>query len=299
VKLLALFMGFLIGIQMTYCPVANAAASAMSVTSGGGVQGQLPCNKIGALLLADGVAIMNGTTIEVTGKAQDGKSQSQLHGKIFKVEQVGGNINGSAFFEDGPGLATLMAANCSESVKLNDGSLVKGPIDSITQDAVSAGGRSIPMSQVLKIHSAKVFNFHMKNERISFEATCLHAAASTKTSKTSSGDHFWQQHPFWTVAIIAGVGCGIACAIAIPVALANRGHHNNQQQTLNNIALIKAINARNAPVVTQPVANVVAPTVTRTVTPVITNTNLQNLNGPITINAQGFPVQNGVLLPSP
>jgi hypothetical protein len=63
-------MGVLLGIQMSICPIADAAASAMSVTSGGGVQGQLPCNKIGALLLADGVAIMNGTTIEVTGKAQ-------------------------------------------------------------------------------------------------------------------------------------------------------------------------------------------------------------------------------------
>jgi hypothetical protein len=193
-------------------------------------------------------------------------------------------------------LATLLAVSCSESIKLNDGSLVKGPIDSITQDAVSAGGRSVPMSQVLKIHSARVFNFHMKSEHISFEATCLHAAASTKTSKTSSGDRFWQRHPFWTVAIIAGVGCGIACAIAIPVALANRGHSNNQQQTLNNLALIKALNARNAATTTTTTAaTIVQPAaVVQPVTQAVTN-----LNGPITVNAQGFPVQNGVLLPSP
>jgi hypothetical protein len=273
---------------MTYCPIALAA---MSVTPGGGVQGQLPCNKIGALLLADGVAIMNGTTIEVTGKAQDGKSQTQLHGKIFKVEQVGGNVNGSAFFEDGPGLSKLIAANCPESVKLNDGSLVKGSIDSITSDAVSVGGRSIPMSQVLKIHSARVFNFHMKNEKVSFEATCLHAGGgATKTSK-SSGDHFYQRHPYYTIAILAGVGCGIACAIAIPIACANRGHHNNEQQLVNNIYLLKTLNARNTTAVAQPITAAATRTVAATV---VTPVN----NGAITINAQGFPVQNGVVLPS-
>ena len=295
VRLLALFMGFLLCLQLTCCPIVDAAAasSALSVTSGGGVQGKIPCNKIGALLLADGAAIMNGTTIEVTGKGQ-----TQLKGKIFKSESINGNVNGSVYFDEGPGLSTLLGANCKEYVKLTDGTTQNGPIDSITSDAVTCGGRSIPMGQVLKIHSAKVFNFHAK-DHISFEATCVHAAGagknSTKTSKsTSTGDHFWQRHPFWTVAIMAGIGCGIATAIAVPIACSNRGHHNNQQQTLNNIALVKALQAhQSAPVVSQPVST---PVVTRPAQ--LSSSSFQSSSGQIVVNSQGFPTLNGVLLPS-
>lgn len=237
-KFLALFMGFIFAVQMTWCPMADSATE-LTVTSGGGVQGQVPCNKIGALLLADGLTIMNGSNIEVQGKGPDGKSQTQLTGTVFKVEKIGGSsgtITGSAYFNDGPGLTSLDAVSCGEKVELSDGTTVGGPISSITGDTITAAGRSIPLSQVLKIHSTRVFNFRMKAtnaQRISFEATCLHAAATTKTTtkttttKSTGGENWVKRHPFWTVTIIAVVGCGIACAIAIPIACSQHGGHHS------------------------------------------------------------------------
>lgn len=238
-KFLALFMGFIFAVQMTWCPMADSATE-LSVTSGGGVQGQVPCNKVGALLFTDGLAIMSGNTIEIQAKSQDGKSQTQLNGTVFKVEKIGsgasGTITGSAYFSDGPGLATLDSASCNEKVELTDGTTVGGPISSITADTVNAAGRSIPIGQVLKIHSSRVFNFRLKAanaQHMSFEPTCLHAATTVKTktttTKTSSGEKCWvKRHPFITVTILAVVGCGIACAIAIPIACSqHHGHHSS------------------------------------------------------------------------
>jgi hypothetical protein len=243
VKLLALLMGILLSVQLTICPIADAAA-AMSVTSNGGVQGQLPVNKIGALLLADGVAIMNGDNIQVQGKDHDGKSQTQLSGHVFKVSQAGSVISGFAYFEDGLGLASL-ATGCPEDVVLTDGSKVDGPISSITTDAVTASGRSIPMSQVLKIHSPRVFNFKINGEsarRISFEPTCLHPGAAVKATKTTTkGDSrmhrttaWCKRHPYYTTLIVAAVGCGIACAIALPIAIPLAQHHGGGGSSSGN-----------------------------------------------------------------
>ncbi len=78
-----------------------------------GIKGQAKCNKVGALLLSDGLAIMSGNTIEVTGKAQ-GSSASpgpQLDGVIYKtISQGGGVIKAYAFFNGGSGISQISNA---------------------------------------------------------------------------------------------------------------------------------------------------------------------------------------------
>jgi hypothetical protein len=222
VNLISLLVSLILGFQMTCGPIAFAAAE-ISATGSGGVQGQAKCNKIGALLLADGLAIMNGSTIAITAHASSGHSDSQLNGKIFKAEQApGGAVKAYAWFTDGPGLSQLDSKICAERVDLMDGTRVPGPISSITPDQVTAGGTSYPMSQVSAIHSSRVFQFSSNAGKISFDSTCIKAPGETKVKAKGKGITGKQ------VLIGLVIVAIVACAIAIPVALASSGHgHSN------------------------------------------------------------------------
>jgi hypothetical protein len=204
------------------------AAAEVTFTRDGGVQAKAPVNKIGALVLADGLAIMSGATIEVVSKGPDGTQHSQLKGKLFKSEQIGtgvdGVISGFAWFTDGPGLSFLDKGSCSEQVDLNNGDKVPGPIQDITADQVIAGGRTIAMSDVRLVHSKHVFQFRAVGEKVSrmnFEPTCV-KAPPTEVKKVGKSKAFKI-----TVAII--VAAVIATAIAVPIAVAcggGGGHHS-------------------------------------------------------------------------
>jgi len=203
-------MALLISFQLTCYPTAADAAVSYS---NGAVNGQASVNKVGNLLIADGLAVMSATTMTISSPNQS----PSLQGNLFKVEQVGGKVNGQVFFKSGPGLSTLDEKNCDEYVRTTDGRKVAGPISDISSDAVSCGGRSIPMSQVEEISSGRVFKFSSatgENPKMSFNSTCQKPTASKEVREKKPVSKL-------TKVMVAGVLiAGVACAIAIPVAIA-------------------------------------------------------------------------------
>lgn len=219
-NLVALLVSLILCFQSTLGPTALAAD--VTATGSGGLQGQVKCNKIGALLLADGLAIMNGVTIEVTGTSHGGTSHSQLNGQLFKAEQLpGGDVSAYAWFTGGTGLGLLDAKICAERVDLNDGTRVPGPISSITSDQVTAGGKSFPMSQVSAIHSSRIFKIATNGGKASFDSTCIKAPAETKVK--TKGPRISGKAIIIGLVIVAVV----AVAIAVPVALSGGRHHGS------------------------------------------------------------------------
>jgi hypothetical protein len=237
VNFIALLLAFLVAAQSIALP-QFALAAAVNYNQGGGVQGQVPVHKVGNLLFAEGLALLNGSDISVTAKSQTtNQLDSVLKGKLIKtqVTSAGGNtfIKGISYFNGGSQLPSL-EPNCKgESVELNDGSKVAGPIEDISQDAVSIAGKTIPMGSVSAIHSGHVFNFHMKvsgpgtngavkgdSNGIDFAPTCQQQTTSVKTSHTK-----FKLIVFGLV--VAGIATGVACGVAIPLSV----HHHHSSST--------------------------------------------------------------------
>jgi hypothetical protein len=221
-----------------------SVASAQVSFSGSAVSGQAPVNKVGALLLTEGLAIMSANTIEIQGHAPNGPKQTQLQGKIFKTAQTPNGVKGHVYFDRGPGLASLDATNCDEFVKMMDGTKVSGPISEVTDNAITCARRSIPMNEVKDISSARVFRFTSSlgdKPHLNFEPTCVKGVASTKVhpKSTSSSDGF----PIGKVLLIVAGGCLIATAIAVPIAVHNgverRHDHHKNADTYNNLTYRK------------------------------------------------------------
>lgn len=225
-NLLAILMTVLFAFQMTCSPIA-LAASETSVSIDSGVKGQAKCNKVGALLLSDGLAIMSGNTIEVTGKAQ-GSSASpgpQLDGVIYKtISQGGGVIKAYAFFNGGSGISQIANAACSEHVDLNDGTKISGPISSVNPSQVVVASQSVPIGQVASIHSARAFQFSYKEgaSTLNFQPSCLKASGGKiKSDKGITGKQ---------IAIGLVIAVVIAAAISIPIACSHHGHSSPPPQ---------------------------------------------------------------------
>ncbi len=129
--------------------------------------------------------------------------------------------------DEGSGLSQLNPDGCSEFVKLLDGSKVNGPISSVTLDAVTCAGQSIPCSRIASISSARVFKFTTKigeSPRMTFQPSCVKLAGASKTYEA----------PTWKKIVIVGACVtALACAITLPIVipLATRGgnHHNDLQ----------------------------------------------------------------------
>lgn len=209
-KFISLLMALLISFQLTCYPTAADAAVSFS---NGAVSGQASVNKVGNLLIADGLAVMSATTMTISSPNQS----PSLQGNLFKVEQVGGKVNGQVFFKSGPGLSTLDEKNCDEYVRTIDGRKVAGPISDVSSDAVTCGGRSIPMSQVEEISSGRVFKFSSatgENPKMSFNSTCQKPTASKEVREKKPVSKLTK------VMVVGVLLAGVACAIAIPVAIA-------------------------------------------------------------------------------
>jgi len=219
----------------------------VSYDAASGLSGEAPVNKVGALLLASSIAVMSGSTISVNSAS----GQNELTGQIFKTTSSNGNVNGSAYFGDGPKLSQLDATSCSEYVELKDGSKVNGPVSGVTPTAITCNGQSIPMSSVASVHAARVFNFSLKTgsaPRMSFSPTCAKVVAQAH----KSGPHrSMRTKVIVSLAVIAI----IACAIAIPVALtAGHHHHNNNYNNFVAQRMLSNSSAQtSSPVISQPV----------------------------------------------
>ena len=132
-KLLAFCLSLLVALQTTCYSVAIAQVS----FAGDVLSGQAPINKVGALLLTEGIAVMTATTMDIQSKGPDGSKQSQLQGQLFKTSQNGNTIKGEVYFDRGPGLTVLDRKQCNEFVKMIDGTKVTGPISHVTASSIT------------------------------------------------------------------------------------------------------------------------------------------------------------------
>ncbi|MGD9684217.1 MAG: hypothetical protein AB7W16_23885 [Candidatus Obscuribacterales bacterium] len=219
-KLIASLLSFALFLQLVCYPLPMMAAVSFS---DGGAQGSASVNKIGKLLIAEGIATLTATSIEIASKDSSGNQTTQLKGRLFNTEKAGSVIKGMAFFNGGPLISDLDSVGCNDYVKKIDGSKVTGPVTDVTDSAVTCGGTSIPMGNVAQIHSARVFKYSTKvgeSPKMNFSATCVKAKAQGEKLSTK------RKIIIGTVAAL--IITGIACGIAIPIAVANSGgHHNN------------------------------------------------------------------------
>lgn len=196
--------------------------------SDGGAQGSASVNKIGKLLIAEGIATLTATSIEIASKDSSGNQTTQLKGRLFNTEKAGSVIKGMAFFSGGPLISDLDSVGCNDYVKKIDGSKVTGPVTDVTESAVTCGGTSIPMGNVAQIHSARVFKYSTKvgeSPKMNFSATCVKAKAQ--------GEKLSTKRKIIIATVAAVLITGIACGIAIPIAVASGGHHHNNPVYFN------------------------------------------------------------------
>ncbi len=246
-RFLALFLSVVFAFQMTIFPYA--AQADVSYDAASGVKGEAPVNKVGSLLLAGGLAVMAGTAITIATASSSG-NVAQLSGNTFKTSISGNTVRGQAYFDNGPKLSGIDSQSNSDYVELTDGSRVNGPVSNVTSDGLRCGGKEISMGSVASIHSARVFNFTCTtgaNPKMSFTPTAGKPVAvkPVKTSSSSSGEHSTMTRVIVTGIVLAGV----ACAIAIPVAIccsSHHHHHNNDQQNLANALLLQQLSKRQS-----------------------------------------------------
>jgi len=263
VRLIALILILVFAIETTlYSPAAYAATATFN-SGDSTAQAQIPVNKIGALLLADATAFLNGSMIEVKGKAPDNTDQTLLSGTAFNTHIVGSGSNrairGTAIFQGGFSFASLTRAGDKPArVQTTSGEIIEGAISDISPTGISVGGRSIDASALKCVDSPSAFEFEIplsgsagvssvtgEASRIKFSSCSVSAPARIKEKKPSTVSAV--QHPTRTKVIIALVliAC-VATAIAVPIAVSagRRRHRNNnnndlavrilQQQALTN-----------------------------------------------------------------
>jgi hypothetical protein len=249
VRFLALFLSVVFAFQMTIFP--HAAYADVAYDAASGPKGEAPVNKVGSLLLAGGLAVMAGTAITIATASSSG-NVTQLSGNTFKTSMSGNTVRGQAYFDNGPKLQSIDAQSNSDYVELTDGSRVNGPVSNVTSEGLRCGGQEISMGSVASIHSARVYNFTCTtgpNPKMTFTSTAGKAVV-VKTTKTSSSSSSSGEHSTATKVIVTGlVLAGIACAIAIPIAVCCGGggrRRNNDQQNLANALLLQQLSKNNA-----------------------------------------------------
>jgi len=198
--------------------------------SGEALSGHAPVNKVGALLLSEGIAIMSADSIEIQGKGPNGPKESQLQGRVFKTTHIANKIKGQVYFDGGVGLAFLDLNDCEEYVQMSDGTKVKGPITEVSNNAITCNRRSIPMNEVTEVHSGRVFKFTSvlgNSAEINFEPTCIKGLAFRKHK--SEGPR--SGAPTAAKVIVAGsTAAVITCAIVLPIVIpAAYNHYHNHQ----------------------------------------------------------------------
>lgn len=238
--------------SVTAIAPACAATVTYDPTHNGAIKGDVPCHKIGTLLLAEGLALLNGDTISIEGKdAANNVVHELVSGKVVNQATKGigpaKTLNGIAYFNSGVALASLEPHCKGECVDRKDGSRVHGHITDITQEAVKIVPRSgseitIPMDAVSGIHSPNVFKFSMRlgdtssNDKGALAGNARDIVFNPTCSNPLVG-HVSKKKIIIISVVTLLVATAIACAVAIP--LATRGHHRDtSQQDLANAILL-------------------------------------------------------------
>ncbi len=206
-----IFLSFLavLILQLQLPPQMEAAITA---ADGKAPQGQASLNKVGSLLLADGVAILTETTLTINS-LQNGQTQTVLQGNVFKTNMSSsGNVTGFVQFNGGTMLSRLQP-NTHERVSKTDGTKQSIQIVSVSPQVIDAKDSQIPVPQVNHVHSPHVYTFEIsadENPKCILRPTCNCLLRKR--------------------LVLALVLIGVACAITLPIVipLAAGGQNNNQ-----------------------------------------------------------------------
>jgi hypothetical protein len=324
-KSLASLLVVALFIQSTLLPYAAFGAEVTFNSTQSALQGQVPVHKIGALLLSEGLALLNGDEIKVEAKDSSGHAAPVLQGNVFNITSTEAGsktaLHGYAFFRTGTLLSKVETACSDESVDLKDGSHVAGPISDVTHDMLTVGARQVATSAIATVHSPRVYQFKMnltgKNEQpltgpvtnMDFSPTCLVAHAEPHYSSTD------KKRAILVALVVAGLATGIACGVAIPLGV-HHHHHNTFTFPTNTtppvtVATVTALPVTPPPkLVFVPSRIIVPPRITIPVTKprgiITTNVNstppaggrVVNPNGTVTgtvvlAQGQGSSVTNG------
>ena len=281
-KSIAAVLGFILLLQVTiWSPVAQAAQLNYTprVSSGqGSMDAEIPCNKVGSLLADDLMTIIHGNTISVTGKTKDSKTSHELLTGLLLSETVHSTgkhatITGTAYFEGGPGIDSLVAGGtAAEIIDTTTGEHISGHItsfnhDQVTIDKTDGGQSTIPIDSIKTIHSPKYFNFSVSaktdstivaesafstaDATITFSPGTAVATAEVKTLKVQETKHHSESNSGHTstrtkILVTIVMLALIATAIAVPVAIAVGSHGGHSGSSMaNQQALFNFLAQRN------------------------------------------------------
>jgi hypothetical protein len=237
VKLLAIFLSCTIFLQsfLITSLAANATAINIETTTSTPASGSVACHKVGMLLLAEGLALINGDEISIQDTSKHAAEHELVTGKIVQKFESHSpkdpDIKGTVFFDRGPALKDLEPHCSEESVELTDGNKIVGHILELNKEIckiapLSGGTQDLAMSQVAQIHSPRVFKFSIQtNEKgrplsldarnIIFEPTCHPIFIQ---------GHIHHKKKLIIAAAILLIATAISCGVAIPLSV----HHHHQ-----------------------------------------------------------------------
>jgi hypothetical protein len=273
----------LIFIQFT-CWGSPASAATINFTPVGSTGdgtfvGEVVAEKIGKLKLDHGVVSVKGNVVEVLVSGADiTQKKTVLSGVVCKSRCVGSGkkikIEGTCFFTGGSKISEIDDPNVEELIDCTDGSVVSGHIIAINHEECEVEQRDgrrrrVPMAIVTKIKSPRCYTFSIpvaaaagtaiatgtafsgEGERCTFTATGSgHSTPVAKEPKqqkqpkqqSSKGDG---PHVGKIVAITC-VMLAIACAIAIPIAIACSSGGGGNNNAANQVALTNLLRSRQS-----------------------------------------------------
>jgi hypothetical protein len=277
-KLIALVLSVVLFAQLNLLALP-ACADAVSFTPGGQttsgeLQGKVPA-KVGALLAADAMIILNGRDFKIDSKTSSTSAATTdlLAGILLNPKIEGSpdskNITGYAFFTGGAKYERLLKTHCHESVSLYNGTELTGKISSINSDSLTidtaSGPQKVAIADISAIHSARAYKFSMPVSPSADPAKPIAADVPklvfTPTCVTISGGVTKSSTVKKVLIVMAAAGI-VATAIAVPIAVATASHHHHSS---NPIFLPQQNTAPKLPVITP---TVVRPPVLRVPTTV-------------------------------
>ena len=173
-KRIAVFISLLLIVELLLFPAgveAEMIKFSPDAQNGPSVQGQLPITKVGALLTADALAILNGNEIKIESKSSKTNQQATdlLTGLIINAAVQGtgssAKLSACAYFTGGEKLEKLDKPNSTDKVKSKSGKVHSGKITSVTNDGcvieTANGVEQIKAGDIDSIESPRAFTFSL------------------------------------------------------------------------------------------------------------------------------------------
>jgi hypothetical protein len=237
VRSFALLLSFLaLFTYASFLPALAAATFSTDATGHGAVQGQVPVNKIGALLLADTIAMISNQTMEVKSNNSSSNTPSLLSGQIFNAQQMpGGGIKGSVIFTAGTKLSQICRRSGMERIQTSTGDIIEGQITGVAPDGIDlltpdGNAKHIDGASLKCIDAPCAFEFNIASNgsRMAFSHCTLASVVQVKQPKqhVSTGGSDRMRKIVLTSVILLG----IATAIAVPIAVGVGTHHHHHRR---------------------------------------------------------------------